>query len=150
MRFGATTAVLIALVGCQSVPTRTDETLPRVADARAASGYSIGLTSIDPAPGTPLVRGTEVVITASVTYTLTVANHGVVVLVPEDEKYSLVATGAKQVSRGVSAPSGTLILKQTMTIPLNTKEIRLYIPLVPDGIRHTSGAIAVRYPVVDK
>jgi hypothetical protein len=124
--------------------------MPWVFNAPAADGYSIALESIEPAPGTPLVRGSEVSISASVTYTLSIADHGLVILVPQDEKNRAIGSGTKQVSQPVSAPSGALVLKQTLTVPLNAKEIRLFIPLVPDGISNTKGEITVRYPVVKK
>lgn len=150
MRFGVATTLLVALVGCWTPITHAADTLPWVFNAPSAEGYSINLITIDPAPGTPLVRGTAVTITASVTYTLKVANHGVVVLVPQDEKNRAVVTAGKQVNQEVSAPSGTLALKQTLTVPSDAKEIRLFIPLVPDGIANTTGEITVRYPVVEK
>jgi hypothetical protein len=91
-----------------------------------------------------------VAITASVTYTLKVAKHGVVVLVPQDENNRRVVNAEKQVIKEVSTPSGTLVLKQTLTVPRDAREIRLFIPLVPDGIANTTGEITVRYPVVEK
>jgi len=150
MRSRTMTVPLIALLTSLACTANAGDSMPWAFNAPAAEGYSITLGSIEPAPGTPLVRGSEVVITASVTYTLSVANHGVVVLVPQDDENRPVASDGKQVSQAVSGPSGSLVLKQTLTIPRNAKEIRLFIPLVPDGISTTTGEITVRYPVVKK
>lgn len=150
MRIGLATTLLVALIECWIPATQAADSLPWAFNAPSADGYSIHLTTIDPAPGTPLVRGTVVVVTASVTYTLKIANQGVVVLVPQDEKNRAVANDVKQVTQEVFAPSGSLVLKQTLTVPRDAKEIRLFIPLVPDGIANTTGEITVRYPVVKK
>ena len=141
--------VIATFLGLASVTYASDD-MPWVFNAPAADGYSITLESIEPAPGTPLVRGSEMSIVASVTYTLRIADHGVVILVPQDEKNHPIGSGAKQVSQAVSAPSGTLVLRQTLTVPRYTKEIRLFIPLVPDGMSNTTGEVTVRYPVVKK
>jgi len=36
-----------------------------------------------------------------------------------------------------------------MVVPAGSNEIRLFIPLVPSGISHTSGELVIRYPVTD-
>lgn len=150
MRFSTALTLLIALVASPAPATPASDSLPWVFNARAADGYSITLDRIEPAPGTPLVRGSEVTITATVTYTLSAAKQGVVILVPQDERNRAVASDGKQVSQPVSAPSGSLVLKQTLTVPRKAKELWLFIPLMPDGISTTTGEITVRYPVVRK
>jgi hypothetical protein len=121
-----------------------DDSLPWVFNAPAADGYSIALNSVDPAPGTRLLRGSEVTITASITYKLSIADHGLVVLVLQHEKNRPVSPDGKSVSQEVAAPEGTLVLKQTLTVPRKAKEIRLFINLVPDGLETTTGEITIR------
>jgi hypothetical protein len=124
------------------------EPMPWVFRAPPAEGYEITLNSIEPAPGTPLKRGSEVEFVASVTYRMTVANEGVVVLVCQDEKNRPVTEMGKQLVEKVSGSSGAVTLRQRVTIPKKAKEIRVFIPIVPAGLTETTGEITVRYPVV--
>ena len=57
--------VIATFLGLASVTYASDD-MPWVFNAPAADGYSITLESIEPAPGTPLVRGSEMSIVASV------------------------------------------------------------------------------------
>jgi hypothetical protein len=131
-------------------PALAQQEAPWVFNAPAAEGYSITLSSIDPAPGTPLVRGAEVVVTASITYQMSVADQGVVVFVCQDEKNRPVTELGKQLIEKVTAPSETVTLTQRLTVPKKAKEIRVFIPLVPAGLTETTGEITVRYPVVKR
>lgn len=144
--------ILLALAAFLSTAATCDarDDMPWAFNAPAADGYSISLESIEPAPGTPLVRGTDVTITVSVKYTLSVADRGVIILVPQDERNHAIGSGTSQVTQAVTAPSGSLVLKQDIHVPKDAKEIRLFVPLVPDGISTTTGEITVRYPVVKK
>ena len=124
------------------------EALPWVFKAPPAEGYEVTLNSIEPAPGTPLTRGSEVEIVASVTYRMTVAIDGVVVLVCQDEKNRPVTEMGKQLVEKVSGPTGVVTLRQRVTVPKKAKEIRVFIPIVPAGLTETTGEITVRYPIV--
>jgi hypothetical protein len=148
MRFAFLVAIaLVTSVGSNRAASAGDS-LPWMFNAQAADGYSIKLEAIDPAPGTPLIRGSKVTITVSVTYTMTIAPHGMIVLVPQDEKNRALASGEPQVVQEVSGAGGVATLRQTLVVPLNANEIRLFVPLVPDGLKNTTGEITVRYPVV--
>jgi hypothetical protein len=50
----------------------------------------------------------------------------------------------------VSSTSGAATLKQRLTIPRDAKEVRLFVPLIPDGLTNTTGEITIRYPVVKR
>src|SRR5258708_5899772 len=142
----ATIALSASVGGAQFA--HADESMPWVFNAPAADGYSITLAAVDPAPGTPLVRGSEVTVTVSVTYVMSVAPHGFIVLVPQDEKNRRVSPGDPQVKQEVSGPSGAATLTQRLIIPRDAKEVRLFVPLVPDGLTNTTGEITIPYPVV--
>jgi hypothetical protein len=110
---------------CVAQQAMGEDSLPWVFNAPAADGYSIALNSI--------------------------ADRGLVVLVLQDEKNQPVSSSdGKSVSQEVAAPEGTLVLKQTLTVPRKAKELRLFIPLVPDGLETTTGEVTIRYPVVKK
>jgi hypothetical protein len=126
------------------------EELPWAFYAPAAEGYSLELVSIDPLPGTPLVRGSEVTIVASVTYQMSIAAKGTIVFVPQDEKNRPVGENESRAKQDVEAPSGAVTLRQTFVVPSNAKELRLFIPLLPEGLESTTGEITVRYPIVRK
>ncbi len=142
-------STLALLLGSAHCSIAADQ-LPWAFNAPAAEGYSITLKSVDLAPGTPLISGTEVTLDVFVSYKLSIAKHGVVVLVPQDDKNRSLASGGKQVTQEVALPEGQLHLAQSLKVPRNAKEVRLFIPLVPDGISHTTGEITIRYPVVKK
>ena len=119
--------------------------MPWAFNGRAAEGYSIRAVSVDPVPGTKLSVGSKITFTVSLSYAMTIASHGRVVLVVEDEQNVLLGP---QSSRDVSGASGTLSLQQTIAVPSNAKEVRLFIPLVPDGLTTTYGEVTLRYPIV--
>jgi hypothetical protein len=119
-------------------------------NAPEAEGYSIKLESSNPLPGTPLVAGEEVQLKVSGTYSLTIAKHGRIILVPQDEMNNPVGSGEKQVFQEVNDSQGKFELTQKIKVPKDAKEIRLFIPLVPDGLSRTTGEITIRYPVTVK
>ena len=124
--------------------------LPWAFKGKAADGYSIDLVSVDPTPGTPLSPGSEVAFSVSLSYSISIAPHGRIILVFQDEKNGRVASEPAQVSQEVSGPGGTVVLRQTVTIPAHAKELRLFVPLVPDGLTNTSGEVTLRYPIAAK
>jgi hypothetical protein len=142
--------------GSERVPARSSqsapgsEPLPWSYNGQAMDGYSITLDSITPAPGTPLMAGSEVTITASVTYKMTIATRGVVGLFLMDDQYRSVGTDDKQVFKQVSTASGSEVLNRTLSVPGDIRELHILIPIVPQGLTRTSGEINVRYPVVKK
>ena len=81
---------------------------------------------------------------------MSIAPHGLIILVFQDEKNGRVASEPAQVSQEVSGPGGTVVLRQTVTIPAHAKELRLFVPLVPDGLTNTSGEVTLRYPITAK
>jgi hypothetical protein len=119
--------------------------LPWVFNAPRADGYTIDLIEVQPAPGTPLVGGSAIVFAVKVRYTLSVAQHGSIVLVFQDEQ-NRPATKT-QVNQHVDKPSGEVSLSERVAIPTDASELRLFIPLVPQGVTHTSGEVTIRYPI---
>jgi hypothetical protein len=49
----------------------------------------------------------------------------------------------------VDRGKGAVTLTGNLVVPAGSSEVRLFIPLVPSGIGHTSGELVIRYPVTD-
>ena len=141
---------VFALCFSASLNSHGSEKMPWVFNAPEAEGYSIKLTASDPLPGTPLVAGEEIQLKVSGSYSMTIAKNGLIILVPQDEKNNQVGSGEKQISQAVNSPEGTFELLQTIKVPKGAKEIRLFVPLMPEGLKETTGEITIRYPVVKK
>jgi len=150
MRTSRSVAMAMLLCVSSGNSAGADESLPWVFNAPEAKGYSIKLDAVDPAPGTPLVRGSKVTITVTVTYAMSIAAHGVIILVPQDEGTRPASPGTPQVKQEVSASNGSTTLKQQLVVPKDAKELRVFVPLVPDGLTNTTGEITIRYPIVRK
>jgi hypothetical protein len=108
-------------------------------------GYTIDLIDVQPAPGTPLIAGASVEFTMRVKYTLAIASHGSIVLVFQDEKNRSATRG--QVMKKVDKGAGEMILSDKVSIPVDAQELRLFVPLVPEGLTNTKGEVTIRYPV---
>jgi hypothetical protein len=115
----------------------------------SASGYSIKLESASPAPGTSLTVGQTVDFKIRVSYQLSIADKGSILFIVQDETDKNLLADKKQLSQSVDHGKGTVILTQSFVVPAGSNEVRLFIPLVPDGIKHTSGELVIRYPATD-
>ena len=138
--------MLFGLLAAVSSPSGADD-LPWLFNAPRADGYTIDLVDIQPAPGTPLVAGESVEFRVKVKYAMSIASHGSIVLVFQDEKNRSAKSTGGQVNQQVDSPGGEATLSDRITIPLGGKELRLFIPLVPDGLVNTTGEVTVRYPI---
>jgi hypothetical protein len=106
---------------------------------------------VDPAPGTPLIAGTSVEFKITVSYSMSVSKTGAIVLVFQDEKNrSAKSDGAEVVRAAVSEPQGSVTLTDTVVVPKRAKELRLFVPLIPDGLQETNGEVTIRYPIKKK
>ena len=142
--------VLIAfgLLALVSVAVAADPPMPWSFVNGSAKGYSIKLESASPAPGTPVTIGQTVEFKFTVSYELSLKDKGAIVLVVQDETNKHLGDG-KQQSETVTRGKGTVTLTQSLVVPAGGNEVRFFIPLVPDGVSHTSGELLVRYPVGD-
>ena len=127
-----------------------DDDLPWAFNGPRSEGYSIDLASIEPAPGTPLLTGTSVEFRITLNYSLSISENGSIILVFQDEKNRSAKPDGTQVVQAVSAPSGSITLTDTVTVPKQAKELRLFVPLVPDGVSETTGEVTIRYPIKKK
>lgn len=50
----------------------------------------------------------------------------------------------------IAGSSVEFTLTDTVTVPKRAKELRLFVPLVPDGLSETSGEVTIRYPIKKK
>jgi hypothetical protein len=139
----------IVLAAFASLANSADGPMPWAFVNGSAKGYSMKLESASPAPGTLLTIGQTVEFTVTVSYQLSIADVGAITLVVQDETNKNLLGGRKQHSQSVDRGKGTVTLTDTIVVPAGSKEVRLFIPLVPSGIRKTSGELLIRYPVVD-
>jgi hypothetical protein len=137
------------LVFLAIIAALVDGSMPWAFINGSAEGYSIMLESASPAPGTPLTVGQTVEFKIRVSYRLSIADSGAIILVVQDEANKNLLGDRKQESQPATRGHGTLTLTESFVVPAGSKEIRLFIPLVPNGISHTSGELLIRYPVVD-
>lgn len=119
--------------------------LPWVFNAPRADGYTIDLVEVQPTPGKPLLTGDSVEFKVRVKYTLSVASHGLIVLVFQDDKNR--SATPTQLKLRVDKPAGEVTLSDRVAIPADANELRLFIPLVPEGLTSTTGEVTIRYPV---
>lgn len=124
--------------------------LPWAFNGTPAQGYSIDLVSVDPAPGTPLIAGTSVEFRITVNYSMSVSKTGAIVLVFQDEKNRSAKPDGGQVIQALSEPEGSLTLTDVVMVPKRAKELRLFVPLIPDGLSETNGEVTIRYPIKKK
>jgi len=137
------------LAAFASLANSADGPLPWAFVNGSAKGYSIKLESASPAPGTPLTIGQTVEFKVTVSYQLSVADKGSILLVVQDETDKNLLADKKQPSQSVNGGKGTVTLTGSLVVPARSSEVRLFIPLVPSGISHTSGELVIRYPVMD-
>jgi hypothetical protein len=113
----------------------------------SAKGYSIQLVSASPVPGSKVSAGQTVAFEVSVSYQLSIADKGAIVLYLEDANNQNLSPGKAQQSHIVNRGEGTLTITESFVVPTGPKEVRLFIPLVPRGLEHTDGELVLRYPV---
>ena len=148
MKVAAVSAVVAGAFLFATQALAGDDDLPWAFNAPRGEGYSIDLVSVDPAPGTPLVAGTPVEFKITVKYSMSVAKSGTIVLVFQDEKdRSAKPDDADQVVQAVSDSEGSVTLTETVTVPKRARELRLFVPLIPEGVHETSGEVTIRYPI---
>jgi hypothetical protein len=140
-----TIAILLGVIMLPAVAA--DTALPWFFVNGSPQGYSIQLVSADPAPGTAVSVGQTVDFKVSVSYKLSIADKGTVILAIQDENNNSLSHGNPQQSQPVALGDGTIAMTQSFVVPDGVKEVRLFIPLVPNGLQHTEGELVVRYPV---
>jgi hypothetical protein len=137
------------LLGFASLANSADSPMPWAFVNGSAKGYSIKLESASPSPGTPITVGQTVELKIAVSYQLSIADKGAILLVVQDETDKNLLADKKQPSQPVDRGKGTVTLTEGFVVPAGSNEVRLFIPLVPSGISHTSGELVIRYPVTD-
>ena len=110
-------------------------------------GYSIFYVEAVPKPGTALVGGQTTAFSVTVRYHLDVAQRGHISMVFEDQDDRILLPGRSQVMQAVARGSGRTTVADTVQIPEGTRYVHLFVPIVPDGMVHTSGEVLITYPV---
>jgi hypothetical protein len=137
-----------ALLSTLALPAfAADTALPWSFVNGTAVGYSIQLLSAEPSPGTAVTVGQTVEFKATVSYKLSIADKGAIVLVIQNENGKSLSPGNRQQNRPVARGEGTLAISESFVVPAGVKEVRLFIPLVPGGLEHSEGELVLRYPV---
>ena len=147
MRIGVSLAFVF--IAFASLANAADEPLPSSFVNGSANGYSIALVSASPAPGTIVGVGQTVEFKITVSYQLSVANKGSILLVVQDETNKNLLGDRKQQSKSVNRGKGTVTLTDSFVVPAGSSEVRLFIPLVPEGMTNTDGEVVVSYVVRD-
>jgi hypothetical protein len=137
------------LASFTSLAISADGPMPWAFVNGSAKGYSIKLESASPAPGTPVTIGQTVAFKITVSYQLSIADLGSIILVVQDETNKNLLGDREQQSQSVSRGKGTVTLTDSFIVPAGGNEVRLFIPLVPQGMTNTDGELVVRYPVND-
>jgi hypothetical protein len=139
----------LVLIGFASLAKSSDAPMPWAFVNGSADGYSIKLESASPTAGTPVTVGQTVELKIRVSYQLSIADKGSILLVIQDETDKNLLADKKQPTQSVDRGRGTVVLSESFVVPVASNEVRLFIPLVPSGISHTSGELVIRYPVTD-
>ena len=114
----------------------------------SADGYSVELVSASPKPGTPLCAASKLKFDITVKYVLQIKEAGKIILVIQDDNDSKIdGVGPLQASKGISKGRGTVVISDITQVPSSAKEVRLFIPVVPDGVEETDGELVLRYPI---
>ena len=146
---GIRVLVAFALVVFTSVADSVEGSMPWAFVNGSAIGYSIKLESASPTPGTPVTIGQTVEFKITVSYQMSIAEKGAILMIVQDETDKNLLADKKQPSQSVDRGKGTVTLTQSLVVPAGSSEVRLFMPLVPSGISHTSGELVIRYPVTD-
>ena len=139
----------LALIGFASLAKSADAPMPWAFVNGSANGYSIKLDSASPAAGTPITVGQTVEFKIRASYQLSIADKGSILFIAQDETDRNLMADKQQPSQSVDRGKGTVVLTESLVVPAGCNEVRLFIPLVPSGISHTSGELVIRYPVTD-
>lgn len=105
------------------------------------------LVSALPTPGTKVAVGQTVEFKITVSYQLSIADKGSIALVIQDENNKNLLAGTPQQRQSVNRGKGTITLTESFLVPSGSSEVRLFVPLIPEGMRHTDGELVLRYPV---
>jgi len=124
--------------------------MPWAFNTERGQGYAIDLVSADPAPGTPLLRGSSVTVKIEARYTMSVAKEGGIFLIIQDDKSNKVDARVDPEKVAATDAGGTVTLSATFAEIPKAKEIRIFVPLFPKGLNEETGEIVLRYPVVKK
>jgi hypothetical protein len=114
-----------------------------------AKGYSIQLVSASPVPGTKVAVAQTVEFKLTVSYQLSFADKGSIVLVIQDENNKNLLAGKPEQSQSVDRSKGSVsvTLTESFVVPAGSNEVCLFVPLVPAGLEHTDEELVLRYPV---
>jgi hypothetical protein len=136
---------ILAVVGALSALACA--THPRGPGNPRQGGYSVTLVDVDPPEGAVLRAGARGVFAATVRYKLSAADAGRIVMVLQDQSGRNLKGNEAQASVAVAKGEGTATIRDSVTIPVGSRRMTLFIPLIPDGFSRTSGEVVVHYRI---
>jgi hypothetical protein len=140
---------IVTLSACSVAPSAPDAgASPWAFNAPPANGYSITLVTVNPAPGTALVAGAVLDFKITVSYTMSISKRGEIVLVFQDEKNAGIVPNDARAHFEVNESAGVASLANAATVPAGAKELRVFIPIMPEDLKQTTGEVTIRYPIV--
>jgi len=104
--------------------------------------------TVDPKPGTPLVAGTVLDFKVTVSYTMSVSKSGKIALVFQDEQNGSVKPNDPRAYFEVNDSANVASLANAVTVPFGAKELRVFVPIIPEGLKRTTGEVTIRYPII--
>src|SRR5258708_31287201 len=107
---GIRVVVAFALLVFTSLAESAEGPMPWAFVNGSAEGYSIKLESALPAPGTPLAVGQSVEFKIRISYQLSIADSGAIILVVQDEANKNLLGDRNQQSQPATRGRGTLTL----------------------------------------
>ena len=86
--------------------------------------------------------------TVTMNYVLESAPKGLIALVIEDENDHSLVPGQPQVKHEIVKGSGTVTLTDTVTIKRPAKLVKMFVLLIPEGVKPIDPAVILRWPAV--
>ena len=128
--------------------------LASAAEARAGDvikvgqgdGCSVSYVEAVPKPGAKLPTGVGLEFRVRVRYTLSAADGGRILLVFQDGRGAPLVQG-EQAQVHLESGSGEAALTGSVVIPTGTKRVKLFVPMMPEGVAQTTAAIMIQYAV---
>jgi hypothetical protein len=111
------------------------------------AGYSVEYLDASPHPGTPVVEGTVVKFDVKVRYSLMRTDRGHLQLQFADGHGQPLLVGKETAVAIPRSGSATAEISQEVSIPAQQRDLMLYVFVVPEGERHASGELRIRYSV---
>ncbi len=79
---------------------------------------------------------------------MSVSKSGKITLVFRDENNGRVIPNDPRAYVEVNDSANVASLANVVTVPSDAKELRVFVPIIPEGLKHTTGEVTIRYPII--